>query len=103
MCTSSIPKITEEHVFGDMEIRSTGFRAAIKSEVQTVYEKEEDIARICAEIYSGYVGIKTAEDTYIRLNNGKEIYYVNTDREINKIDDAGCSSRIKELEKRLER
>lgn len=92
----------EEHFFGDMEIRSTGFRAAIKSEVQTTYEKEEDIAQVCAEIYSGYVGIKTAEDTYIRLNSGKEIYYLNTDREINRIDDPDYSFRIRELGKRLE-
>lgn len=92
----------EEHIFGDMDIRSSGFRAAIKSEVQTIYEKEEDIEKICAEIYCGYAGIKTAEDTYIRLNNGKEIYYVNTDKEINRIDDADCYSRIGELRKRLE-
>ena len=93
---------TEEHIFGDMEIRSAGFRAVIKNSVQMSYEDEEEIEQIYSDICSGYMGIKTAEDTYIRLNNSKEIYYLNTDSQTNRINDPKCNSRIKKLSERME-
>ena len=92
---------SEEHIFGDMQMRSAGFRATIKSSIQKVYENAEDIERIYSEICSGYIGIKTEEDTYIRLNNGTEIYFLNTDRNNNRIDDPKYSVRIKTLYERL--
>lgn len=92
---------TGELIFGDMEIRSAGFRAVIKSSIQETFESEEDRERIYSEVCSGYIGIKTEEDTYIRLNCGREIYFLNTDRDNNRIDDPKYGERIQALYERL--
>lgn len=92
---------TSEHIFGDMEIRSTGFKSVIRNSIESFYTNEQDVAQIYSDICCGYEGIKTARDTYIHLNNGNEIYYLNEDERINRIDESKYGSRINSLRKKL--
>lgn len=90
-----------EHIFGDMELRSPGFIAAIKEKIDETFSSEEERQRVYSEICSGYVGVKTEKDTYIRLNNNDEIYFLNSDG-INRIHQPEYSDRIDLLRRKLE-
>lgn len=93
----------QEHFFGDMELRSSGFKAVINDRVKKTFQNDKDIKEVYSDICSGYIGIKTDFDTYIRLNNGREIYFLNSDeKEINRISDMKYGSRVEKLRRRME-
>lgn len=95
-----------KHFFGDMDIRSESFKAGIKNRVfNERNNKTADCTNeetIFSDINSGFLGIKTDSDTYICLNNGREIYYLNSDIEkINRIMEVKYSSRIELLREKI--
>lgn len=93
----------QEHLLGDMELRSEGFKATIWNRVKESFQDEKEAQKVYSDICSGYIGIKTNEDTYICLNNGREFYFLNSDKEtVNRINEQKYSSRIDILRKRVE-
>lgn len=94
---------TQQHVFGDTELRSVGFQKVVQSRVKEVTESDEQMKELQSDICSGYQGIKTDYDTYIKLGNGKEIYFLNEDKkQTNQIKELRYRSRIEMLREKVE-
>lgn len=93
----------QEHIFGDTDIRSDSLKAVIRDRIYGAKRNDSEAEVICSDICSGYLGVKTDMDTYIRLNNGTEIYFLNSDKEMtNRITEEEYRSRIELLRKKVE-
>ncbi len=80
----------EEMFFNDLPIYSEGFKAAIRERTQEV-----------EEIYSGYKGVNTSQDKYVRLDNGQEFYFLKSENELeNHVFDLTYEERVNELRQR---
>lgn len=92
----------QEHIFGDTAIQSPNFRASIKNRIKETYNDDTIIEEMYSDICSGYVGIKTDLDTYIKLESGKEIYLLaKDDKKINRINETQYENRICVLRNRI--
>ncbi len=95
-------KRTCEHIFGDAEIQSSNFKASIKKRIKETYDNDTAVEEIYSDICSGYSGIKTSIDTYIQIENGKEIYLLAKDnKKINRINEKKYEDRIHMLRNRI--
>ncbi len=93
----------QEHIFGDTAIQSPNLRASIRNRIKETCNDDKIIEEIYSDICNGYLGIKTDLDTYINIENGKEIYLLaKDDKKINRINEPQYEDRIHVLKKRLE-
>ena len=96
-----LTKVTGANI--SVKVTDEFMKAVINDRVKKTFQNDKDIKEVYSDICSGYIGIKTDFDTYIRLNNGREIYFLNSDeKEINRISDMKYGSRVEKLRRRME-